>query len=365
MFVFKYFVLFFITLVPLFSHQSRENYINIEIEQKQIVLTCDIETDNFSKVIALDDNGNNIVSWRELSANEDAVMALILKNLVLMQGDESVPLEVYTTEVHRRDDQSYIRVVLRAPLSKKQLLILHYQLFFDLDPLQRVFVVITEEEKKRSMLLTPAQRQLAVYGKEVSLWEEFRTFFREGVGHIWTGYDHLLFLLMLTLPLFLEKNGSGQQGRSKSVFVDIIKIVTLFSLAHSLTLGAAFFDIARVNVKMIESLITLSIIITALFNVFNYMPRRIYLLVFSFGLLHGFGFANALRELALGNAHIFLSLLGFNLGVEVGQIVLVILVIPLLYLLARYQGYYRLSMKLLSGVTVALAMYWLVSILGI
>ena len=367
MFVFKYFILIYLIVSPLLAHQSRENYINVAIEKKQIVLTCDIETDNFAKVISLDDNGNNIVSWGELTANEDAITGVFLENLSIVDGEEKVSLSVASVMIHRRDDQSYLRLVLKGTLKRREVVRLNYKLFFDLDPLQRVFVVINKGKDKRSMLLTPSQRDVVVYGKKVTLWQQFSTFFREGVEHIWSGYDHLLFLLMLTLPLFLQAKRSitVEENSPKKALFGIVKIVTLFSLAHSLTLGVAFFDIARVNVKVIESLITLSIIITALFNLFNYTPQRIYLLVFSFGLLHGFGFANALSTLALGNTHMLLSLLGFNLGVEVGQIALVLVATPLLYLASRKQDYYRLMMQLLSLSTVILGCYWLMGIVGL
>jgi len=365
--VFKHLLLVVITLTSLHAHQSRENYITIVSDAERLTLQCEIESDNFSKVVAIDDNSNGIVSWRELRVNEDKIVTYLLKSISLTQEDQKIALRASNYEVYRRDDQSYLRLnLVSGTYDLKKELLLNYQLFFDMDALQRVFVLSKMGAENVSMLLTPRQRSIVIQGKKQTLLQQSVSFFMEGVWHIWSGYDHLLFLLMLLLPALIEKH-EGVYRRSasvKKVFIKVLKIVTLFSLAHSLTLGVAFFDYATINPKIIEIFILISIVITALINILGLTPKRLYILIFTFGLLHGFGFANALNEMTLSQGHVVLTLLGFNLGVEVGQIVLVVAAMPLLYAVAGSKFYHPWVIRAVSSLTVAVSFYWLYVLLG-
>jgi hypothetical protein len=143
-----------------------------------------------------------------------------------------------------------------------------------------------------------------------------------GVHHILTGYDHLLFLLGLLLP-----GGS---------LVALAKIITAFTIAHSVTLSLAVLGVVTVPDRLIEAVIALSIAFVAAENlVLRPTVSRRWLVGFAFGLVHGFGFSSALRELGLPTHGQLLSLFGFNVGVEAGQGLVVALCLPLLLLLRR------------------------------
>jgi hypothetical protein len=142
-------------------------------------------------------------------------------------------------------------------------------------------------------------------------------FFRLGVEHILMGYDHLLFLGALLL----------RGGRLTS----LLKIVTAFTLAHSVTLGLAVLGVVALPDRLVESVIAASIVWVALENVFSRRaPAQRWLVSLLFGLVHGFGFASALGPLALPPRRLALALLGFNLGVEAGQALVVLVLLPLL-----------------------------------
>lgn len=143
------------------------------------------------------------------------------------------------------------------------------------------------------------------------------SFFLLGVEHIATGYDHLLFVLALVLC-------GGN-------LVALLKIITAFTLAHSLTLGAAALDLLTLPSTLVEAVIALSIAYVAFENLMpRYALSRRWLISFLFGLVHGFGFSSVLKEIGLPKGGELLALLNFNLGVEAGQIVAVLLVLPLL-----------------------------------
>ncbi len=147
-------------------------------------------------------------------------------------------------------------------------------------------------------------------------------FFLLGIEHIVTGYDHLLFLLMLVLC-------GGH-------WVQLLKIVTAFTLAHSITLGAAALDLVRLPSYLVEAVIALSIAYVAFENLVpRYALSRRWLVSFLFGLVHGFGFSSVLAEIGLPKGSELVALLNFNLGVEAGQMAAVLLVLPLLAWLRR------------------------------
>ncbi len=143
------------------------------------------------------------------------------------------------------------------------------------------------------------------------------SFFLLGVEHIATGYDHLLFVLALVLC-------GGN-------LVSLLKIITAFTVAHSLTLGAAALDLLTLPSTLVEAVIALSIAYVAFENLMpKYALSRRWLVSFLFGLVHGFGFSSVLKEIGLPKGSELLALLNFNLGVEAGQIVAVLLVLPVL-----------------------------------
>lgn len=176
----------------------------------------------------------------------------------------------------------------------------------------------------------------------------FGSYLRLGVEHILTGYDHLLFLIGLL----------AVTQRLRSVF----SIVTSFTVAHSLTLAAAALDLVHLPSSVIEPLIAASIVYVGIENLRSQAPRQRWLLAFGFGLIHGFGFAGVLRELGLGQngAPIVLPLLGFNLGVELGQAAVATLVVPLLWQFRRNTTLARRSTQWLSLGVATLGAVWLV-----
>ncbi len=151
-----------------------------------------------------------------------------------------------------------------------------------------------------------------------------RQFLAEGVHHIFIGPDHILFIIGLMLL-----GGSLRQ---------LLKIVTAFTVAHSITLALATLNILSPSSRFIEPMIALSIVFVGVHSLFFGVEKRDYRLLFAFGFgfIHGFGFASVLKELDLPRQALGWSLLSFNLGVECGQMCIVVTVAPLLAMLKRY-----------------------------
>ena len=157
-------------------------------------------------------------------------------------------------------------------------------------------------------------------GAEASLQQAWQ-FFVLGFEHILIGYDHLLFLFALLVVCIKLRS--------------LVLIVTAFTVAHSLTLALAYFKIVELPAAIVESAIALSIVFVAVENCLLVHPKKRWLMTFLLGLIHGLGFAGVLRELAIPTSNRILSLLTFNLGVEIGQILLVAAFFPLLFFLSN------------------------------
>ena len=181
--------------------------------------------------------------------------------------------------------------------------------------------------------------------RPVSFW----AFLKLGVEHILTGYDHLLFLLGLLVAC--------RRFRSMAL------VVTCFTLAHSVTLALAALDVVSLPGRVVEPLIAASILFVGVENlVRREEPRGRWALAFAFGLIHGFGFAGVLREVGLGpsTGALLVSLFSFNLGVEVGQLAVTALVLPLLWKLRDVPAFARYGLPVVSAVVALAGAYWLV-----
>jgi hydrogenase/urease accessory protein HupE len=168
-----------------------------------------------------------------------------------------------------------------------------------------------------------------------------------GIEHIFTGYDHLAFLLALLI--------AGGSLRHNA------KIITSFTLAHSLTLALATLGLVRISPAIVEPLIAVSIVFVGLENLFRRRLAARWLVTFCFGLVHGLGFAATLRELGIGTfgARVALPLLSFNVGVELAQIAIALLVLPLVWRLERRPSFTLKHVPALSLLITFAGIYWL------
>jgi len=213
--------------------------------------------------------------------------------------------------------------------------------------------------------------QTSVFSPERTTWhvpvdtenlgQQFTTYLREGVWHIWIGIDHILFLLCLVLPAAWRRDERSEEaGRAgASVVIRVVKVVSAFTVAHSITLGLAVFGVIDLSARLVEAAIAASIVLAALNNVYPLVTGRLWLVAFGFGLIHGIGFASALAGLALPRGTLVLALLSFNLGVELGQLGLVALSFGICWALRRLEiAWPRWAAPLPSCAIAAVAALW-------
>ncbi len=183
-----------------------------------------------------------------------------------------------------------------------------------------------------------------------------------GVTHIWSGADHMLFLLALLMTSVVERRDGAWTPRAslRACLVDVAKIVTGFTVTHSVTLSLAALGFLRPAARLIEPAIAASVAVAAFDNLRPFLRGRKWLIASSLGLLHGFGFASALNELALPKESLLMTLVGFGMGVEIGQAIFVSAFVPAAFVLRR-TSFYRRWVLLGGSVAIALiAVVWMV-----
>ena len=241
-----------------------------------------------------------------------------------------------------------------------------YRLFFDLDPQHRGLIRLEAQGATRAGIFSVDQPEQKFTLAELSPWQQFLDYGNEGVWHIWTGFDHILFLLSLLLPAVLVRSrdawpAMGSRRTSfRAAFLDVVKVVTAFTVAHSITLSLAALGVVSLPSRWVESAIALSVVLAALNNIWPIVFERRWVIAFCFGLIHGFGFASVLADLGLPQGSLLIALVAFNLGVEVGQLAIVALFLPLAYALRSTLLYRRVLFVYGSAAIALVAFVWLV-----
>jgi len=222
------------------------------------------------------------------------------------------------------------------------------------DPVTGTF--LNEGEVATLEPITSGNPTVSINLDDPDLWAAFTGTVALGADHIFIGTDHILFVLVLLLPavmLFSLSSGWAPVPSFGAALWRVLKIATAFTLAHSITLTLGGLEIVELPSKLVETIIAISIIAAAFHNLKPIFANREALIAFAFGIFHGFGFAGLLSELGVGRGQRVLSLFGFNLGVEIGQAFIILLLFPALYLLRRtvyYPWLLRGGSILLAGV---------------
>jgi hypothetical protein len=345
------------------AHIASNGFLTLAIEGSKISGAMELAIRDGELAVGLDRDGNGKVTWGELKSSQEALQNYVRGHLSLRGADGPCRLMFAAVEVNDRVDGHYLWLPITAECggSLKRLSI-DYTLLDAEDPSHRGLLTLVANGAAQTAVLGGGAGTRQFELNHVSLWSAFLEYLRAGVWHIWSGIDHLLFLLSLLLPAVLVR----RQNRWEAVpiagpaFLNIVKVVTAFTLAHSITLSLAAFDVIRLPSRLTESVIAASIIIAALNNVFPRVTEGRWRIAFAFGLLHGFGFASVLAEMGLPQGARLVSLVAFNLGVEAGQLVVVLAVMPLAYFLRATRFYRRGIMPWGSSAIACLALFWFV-----
>ncbi len=237
-----------------------------------------------------------------------------------------------------------------------------YRLLFDVNAQHKGLLRLTQGTHTMTAIFSQDSPIQQFTIDDVSLWWQVRQYVHEGMWHIWLRFDHMLFLLALLLPAVLTRTADRWNAivNFSADFWEVLSIVTAFTLAHSVTLSLATVGLIKLPSRLVESAIAASVVFAGISNLYPTLAQRRWLVAFLFGLIHGFGFASVLSDLGLPMGSLALSLVSFNLGVEVGQLAIVAIFLPLAYGLRNSWTYQRLVLVSGSLGIAALALAWLI-----
>ena len=345
------------------AHKPSDSYLSITVADGGASGRWDIALRDLDFAIGLDADGNGEIDWGEVRRRHADIAAYALARLTVSADGTACRIEAGAQQIDEHTDGAYtvIPLAVRCAAGQPVHLAVDYRLFADLDPQHRGLLNLQAQGGTRSAVLGPQAPAQSFELKAPNRWAQFADYVQEGVWHIWIGFDHILFLLSLLLPAVLVWQGRRWQAvaRFRDAAVDVLKIVTAFTLAHSLTLTLATLGVIQLPTRWVESAIAASVVLAALNNVWPLFRGRRWTVAFVFGLIHGFGFASVLADLGLPQGALVLALVGFNVGVELGQLAIVAVFMPLAFALRRSAFYRRVVMLGGSWTIAALAAVWL------
>jgi hypothetical protein len=348
------------------AHKASDSFLYVDMDASEVRI--DIALRDLALLVPLDSNGDQKVTGQELRAQRNLATQAIESAITLTNEQGACNIRGQAWGLSAHSDGPYLATRYRVDCPNGKLPDqIEYTLLFDRDSLHRGLVQITSGETRSLTVLSPDQPVVDLTGGSIGPWSTFGTFLYEGIFHLLIGLDHMLFLLVLVLPATLITRQQKDQGTDRSLksrLLQLTGIVTAFTVAHSITLALSALDIVRLPIAWVETVIALSIAAAALNVAWPFLGRKTWKLAFAFGLVHGFGFASVLGDLTGGVSNLAVALAGFNLGVEFGQLGLLIVGFPLLYALAHVKAYQRIVVPLvLMGVGIV-SLMWVVERAG-
>ncbi len=344
------------------AHKPSDSYLTLKVDGARVDGQWDIALRDLDFAIGLDGNDDGAITWGELKARQGNVAAYALARLKIASGGAACPPQATGHLVDHHSDGAYavLQFVAVCP-DRIETLKVSYGLLFDVDPQHKGLLRLEAGGRTATGIFSPDKPTLELKLGEVSRLSQFVEYGEHGVWHIWIGYDHILFLLSLLLPAVLLRTRRHWEPVATfgEGFWDVFRIVTSFTVAHSVTLSLAALGVIQLPSRLVESAIAASVLLAALNNVFLLVIGRRWLVAFAFGLIHGFGFASVLADLGLPREALLLALVGFNVGVEVGQLVIVSGFLPLAYALRRTWLYQKLLLIGGSLIIAAVAASWM------
>ena len=350
------------------AHKPSDSYLTVRVPASGGVLAgqWDIALRDLDFVLGLDADRDGAITWGELKAARSRIADYAFTRLALEgigRGDRSTcPARLTGLLVDEHVDGHYAVLRFSADCGLRPTeLAVHYRLLFEVDPTHRGLLQLIGAGGEQAAVLSRDAPRASLSVSSPGRWQQLGAFLSEGIWHILKSYDHVLFLLTLLFPAVVRYSGRGWEPRASlhDAALEVLQVVTAFTLAHSLTLSLAVLGLVHLPARWVESAIALTVLLGALNNLKPLIVRRRWAVAFGFGLVHGLGFASVLADLGLHGANLTLSLLGFNVGVEMGQMLIVLAVLPLAFLLRDTVLYRRTFMPAGSAAIVVLASYWL------
>lgn len=308
--------------VLLHAHQNSMGYAHFKVSSKSVFLHLKILPHDADSILRIDKNQDKAISQNEISPMEPLIFFYIQSKLKILYGGK--PCAFSPGKLTYEESQKYMQIEARYQCAGEKKFLVQSGLFLEEDPGFRLVGKMDVKGREEEWIFQKGKTDWEVLTSAPrSLPAQLAHFVRLGTEHIFLGYDHILFLFGLLLL----------GGR----FRNLLKIVTSFTVAHSITLILAALEFLKLPSKFVESAIAFSIMYIAVENLFVKSSDKRWRITFFFGLVHGFGFSSVLRDLGLPERGLVLSLLSFNAGVEIGQACIVSALFPVVLFVHRFR----------------------------
>ncbi len=334
-----------------------------------------LKPDDIGQVAGLDTNGNGALTWGEIHQNLPLLESYIANVLSIRVDDSPCEISLNMPNIRSVSGESYLVSPIQVMCKSAGTMGIRYDGIFEHSPTHKLLVNVnlagqsgsrTQNNSQSSTENTSVTSVLDIDNRSVtydavttSLTALFISLVYEGVWHIFIGIDHILFLVatLLTVNLAREQKQWQKEPSASRVLKHTVILVSAFTLAHSITLTATALNFIALDSRLVELGIAISVLLTALNNIYPLIVR-LGIITFAFGLLHGMGFASVFADLNAQSNNLVLSVAAFNIGVEVGQLAIVAVLLPLLLWLRHYTFYAKTLMPLLSSVIAIIAINW-------
>lgn len=359
------------------AHAPDQSYIYLRIYQNSMGGRFELTTEYLNKALGL--GLSKEASLEQIRPQLPQIYAYLKQQTGFGADGKSYSIEFTEPTIlalEETDDYVLFNFDMQDVTEVPKILDVRYNILMDIDPKHRGLLIVEynwkagihDNEAMFANIFEPGKTEQQLSLEDASVWKGFVALVKLGVWHIWIGLDHILFIIALILPAVVRRNkdkpygvlGIGQWEpvkEFKPAFLYLIKIVTFFTIAHSITLALASLQIINPPSYLVEAIIAFSIGLAAFHNIYPIFNHKEWMVAFVFGLFHGFGFASVLGEKGLGGDFLVYSLLGFNLGVEIGQLLIICLAFPVLFLL-RKTAFYRYFIVIGSALLIFIALHW-------
>jgi hypothetical protein len=356
--------------LPALAHKASDAYLQLKTTETGLSLRLDVALRDLDVALDLDTNGDGQLIWGEIQSAWPGIESYAQARLQV----DGCPLQIVAPGqgLERRSDGAYAVLSMVSACRPSAEPVIHYTLMRELDPTHRGIAKI--ELAGQAPILRVLDPALAssptsavavapgAYAAPLEAPAAVGSFVGEGIHHILGGYDHVLFLLCLLLPAVMRRTPTGWQAvpKLRDAVLPLVGIVTAFTLAHSITLALASLKLVSISPAIIEPAIAVTIVLAAIDNVRPIFYGRRGVVTFLFGLIHGFGFASVLGELNLAASQFAWALLQFNLGLELGQLMIVVLATGLLFLARHQSAYPNWVIRGGSAAAIVVATLWFI-----
>jgi len=353
------------------AHNLGQSYLYLQIHPEKLSGRFEIALSDLNPALGLTGTDREITA-DNLDENIGFLKDYYLEHVTISGEQGPLAITFQDAEVlNARGGYVLLPFELGGFTDAPEVLDIDYSVLFEEEPDHRGFFLVEHNwatgtfanENQVSLVFSPNSRRQSFDVQSSGRWQGFAAVVGLGFEHMVLGFDHVMFLVALLLPSVLRRDQTGTWQpleRFAPALINVAKIVAAFAAAHFVAFSLVALDLVRLPERLVEVVIALSITVAATNILVPLIKNRIWLFVFGVGLFHGLGFAGALSEMGIGGENLGLSRLAFNVGIELGQVVIVAVLLPLFFLVRRWTLYRRVVLPVAAVVMILVSMIWVV-----